>query len=169
MRNHQWLEKQLDHLLKTYFSDVNLTTPIEIKFGREAKFRFGSIRLVKPKGYRGVRGLLLLARLGDKRSFSSNKRSFSSNKKVEPDKSIITITSMFAREDVPVEVVLYTIGHELSHYAHGFSSTNKRMFRHPHHGGIVNAELTRRGAGHLIVEFKKWLKGYRKLILESRV
>lgn len=154
MRNHQWLEKQLDHLLKTYFSDVKLTTPIEIKFGREAKFRFGSIRLIKPKGYRGVRGLLLLARLGDK--------------KVEPDKSIITITSMFAREDVPIEVVLYTIGHELSHYAHGFSSTNKRMFRHPHHGGIVNAELTRRGAENLIVAFKKWLKEYRKEILESR-
>jgi len=161
MRDSKWLEDQLDFLLKNYFSNVKITNPIEIKFGREAKFRFGSIRLVKPKGYRGLRGLRRLARLGDKRSFSSNK-------KIAPDKSIITISAMFAREEVPLGVVQYTICHELSHYAHGFSSTNKQMFRHPHHGGVVNKELTARGAEHLIAEFKTWLKGYRKLILSSR-
>lgn len=154
MRDDKWLLGQLDFLLKTYFKNVKITNPIEIRFGREAQFRFGSIRLVKPKGYRGLAGLRRLAHLQDK--------------KVEPDKSIITITAMFAGEDVPQEVVQYTIGHELSHYAHGFSSTNKRMFRHPHHGGIVNKELTARGAAHLITAFKKWLKEYRKKILASR-
>lgn len=148
MRDHEWLKKQLEHLLKTHFSDVKLTNPIEIRFGREAKFRFGSIKLLKP---RGIRSLRLLRSLKNR----------------VPAKSIITITSMFARENIPVSVVQYTIAHELSHYAHGFSSYNKRMFRHPHHGGVVNKELTRRGAHQLVLAFKKWLKVYRKEILAN--
>lgn len=129
-----------------------LTNPLKIKFGREAKYRFGSIKLVSDKSYKrvkGVRGLL--------------------NLKGEPRKSIITITSMFAQEKVPAEVVQYTISHELCHYAHGFSSANKRLFKYPHHGGIVNREITERGGEHLIHAFKKWLKEYRKEILAQRV
>lgn len=152
MRDQAWLEKQLDFLLKNYFSNVVVSNPIEIGFGREAKFRFGSIKLEKPKGMTILRGL----------------RSLRSIKEKQPRKSIITITSMFASEDVPEDVVRYTIGHELCHYAHGFSSTNKRMFRHPHHGGIVNKELTERGAKHLIVAYKSWLKSYRSKILSGR-
>lgn len=139
MRDSAWLQNQLDHLLKTYFSDIAITSPIEIKFGREAKYRFGSIKLYKRRHFLG-----------------------------KPAKSIITITSMFAKDDVPVEVVDYTIGHELCHYTHGFSSTNKRLFKYPHHGGIVNKELERRGAKHLISAFKIWLKDYRKKILSGR-
>ena len=150
MRNNNWLKEQLDFLLKKYFSDVKITNPIEIKFGREAKYRFGSIRLLKPKGLRG------LGRLRGLRG------------KV-PQKSIITVTSLFARELVPVDVVRYTICHELCHYAHGFSSMNKQMFRHPHHGGIVNRELTQRGAEGLIREFRVWLKGYRRAIMAARI
>lgn len=145
MRSDSWLNDQLTYLLKTYFSDVVLNNPIEIKFGREAKFRFGSIRLVKPRGLRRILG------------------------KTEPQKSIITITSMFAREDIPAEVVYYTIAHELCHYTHGFSSSNKRLFKYPHHGGIVNKELVTRGAEDLVHAFKKWLKDYRKKILSGRV
>ena len=151
MRDNTWLKEQLDHLLKTYFSNVKLTNPLEIKFGREAKFRFGSIKLISDKRVKRVRGVRGLIRLGDK-----------------PKKSVITITSMFASPSIPTEVVQYTISHELCHYAHGFSSTNKRMFRHPHHGGIVNRELTDRGAAHLVHAFKRWLKDYRKKILEHR-
>jgi hypothetical protein len=150
MRDSGWLKKQLDFLLKKYFSDVPLTNPIEIRFGREAKFRFGSIRLVKP------RGLKLL-------------KSLKSLRNRDPQKSIITITSMFAEESVPVDVVCYTIAHELCHYAHGFSSSNRRLFKYPHHGGIVNNELKNRGAQDLIIAFKKWLKGYRKKILSSKI
>jgi hypothetical protein len=151
MRDNKWLKEQLDYLLKKYFSDLEITNPVEIKFGREAKYRFGSIKLLKPKGLRGLRGL---GRLG--------------GKKMEPEKSIITITSMFASESVQEDVVRYTIAHELCHYAHGFSSYNKRMFKHPHHGGVVNKELKSRGAEDLVLVFKKWLKDYRKSILEKR-
>lgn len=153
MRDNEWLKKQLDFLLKDYFSNVSLTSPIEIRFGREAKFRFGSVRLVKPRGVKLLRSLKMLKLL----------------KNAVPAKSIITITSMFAAESVPVDVVRYTIAHELCHYAHGFSSANKRLFKYPHHGGIVNRELKERGAEELIHAFKKWLKVYRKQILTSRI
>ena len=152
MRDNSWLKNQLEFLLKKYFSDVLITNPIEIKFGREAKYRFGSIRLVRPRGFRGLRGL--------RRVIRSNK---------VPQKSIITITSMFAKDSVPTSVVRYTISHELCHYAHGFSSSNKKLFEHPHHGGIVNRELESRGADELIHVFKKWLKNYRKKILAGRI
>lgn len=151
MRDNKWLKEQLGYLLRNYFTNVNINNPIEIKFGREAKFRFGSIRLVKPRGLRGTRGLRRLVGKG-----------------VEPQKSIITITSMFARQSVPVKVVQYTIAHELCHYAHGFSSANKRLFRYPHHGGVVNQELKERGAQALILAFKKWLKDYRARIQNNR-
>ena len=150
MRSNGWLKEQLDFLLKNHFSDVEITNPLEIKFGREAKYRFGSIRLVKPKGLRG---------LGRLRGFGGK----------IPQKSMITITSLFAKESIPVEVVRYTMAHELCHYAHGFSSQNRRMFKYPHHGGIVNKELKVRGAEDLILAFKKWLKIYRKKILAGRV
>ena len=150
MRSNGWLKEQLDFLLKNYFSDVKITNPLEIKFGREAKYRFGSIRLVKPRGLRGLRRL---------RGFGEK----------IPQKSMITITSLFAKESIPVEVVRYTMAHELCHYAHGFSSQNKRMFKYPHHGGIVNKELKERGAEDLTTIFKKWLKIYRKKILSGKI
>ena len=142
MRDNRWLQKQLQLLLKNYFGDALLTNPIEIKFGREAKYRFGSIRLYKP------------AKSGILKRLRPN----------VPQKSIITITSVFAAESVPVEVVQYTIAHELCHYLHGFSSANRRLFKYPHHGGIVNQELKNRGAAQLVVAFKKWLKSYRQKI-----
>ena len=153
MRSNGWLQEQLDFLLKNYFSDVKITNPIEIKFGREAKYRFGSIRLVKPRGFRILRGLRSIRKLRDR----------------APQKSIITITSMFAGDSIPQDVVNYTICHELCHYAHGFSSQNRRMFKYPHHGGIVNKELKERGAENLILAFKKWLKIYRKKILSGKI
>ena len=149
MRDHNWLKAQLEYLLHNYFSDVKISNPIEIRFGREAKYRFGSIKLLKPRGLKSIRLLKAL-------------------KNRAPAKSIITITSMFARENIPVHVVQYTIAHELTHYAHGFSSYNKRMFKHPHHGGVVNSELARRGAIAQITAFKTWLASYRKDILANR-
>lgn len=163
MRSNDWLEKQLEFLLKNYFADVPITNPIEIRFGREAKYRFGSIRLVKPKGLKSPRRQTRFVGSFPNRVWNSL------TSRETPQKSIITITSMFARESIPVGVVRYTIAHELCHYAHGFSSANRRLFKYPHHGGVVNAELTERGAKHLISSFKKWLKVYRKKILGGQV
>ena len=152
MRSQKWLEDQLIFLLSKYFAGIKVSNPIEIKWGREAKFRFGSIRLLKPRGLRVLRGF----------------RSIASIRENQPQKSIITITSIFRNEEIGEKVVQYTICHELCHYAHGFSSSNKRLFRHPHHGGVVNRELTERGAGDLIDAFRLWLKNYRKKILTQR-
>lgn len=152
MRSDKWLKDQLQLLLKKYFSNIKISNPIEIKWGREAKYRFGSIKLVKPRGLRLVGGFRSLRRLREN----------------QPQKSVITITSMFRDENIPEKVVQYTISHELCHYAHGFSSSNRRLFRHPHHGGVINQELTERGAKDLIYEFKAWLKAYRRQILSKR-
>jgi len=155
-RSHFWLEEQLKFLLSKYFSDVKLSNPLEIRFGREAKYRFGSIKLYRPKKPKRIS------------NFPSSLKLRWASKKV-PQKSIITITSMFTKPNVPVRVVHYTIAHELCHYAHGFSSANKRLFKFPHHGGVVNRELIGRGAQDLIISYKKWLKTYRKKILASRI
>lgn len=159
MRDYAWLQNQLELLLKKYFPDMPITNPIEIHFGREAKFRFGSIRL---EGRKKISNFKI--QIPNLRALIKQE----SDKGDIPQKSIITITSMFSKLDIPEDVVLYTISHELCHYAHGFSSTNKRMFRHPHHGGVVNKELEKRGAGHLVKAYKLWLKQYRQSILEGR-
>lgn len=76
-------------------------------------------------------------------------------------KSYITITSMFKDSKVPVEVIDHTLAHELTHYAHGFSSKRTRLHRYPHAGGVVKKEMIRRGMGHLVKAYKEWMKSYR--------
>jgi hypothetical protein len=44
MRGDLYLEKRLKFLWRNYFADVPRKHPVQIKFGREAKYRFGSIR-----------------------------------------------------------------------------------------------------------------------------
>lgn len=76
--------------------------------------------------------------------------------------SYITITAMFKDEKVPAEVVDHTIGHELVHYAHGFSSSNPRLHKYPHAGGVVRKEMAERGMEYLHQSYKQWVKLYRK-------
>lgn len=159
-RDEKWLKIQLEYLLKKYFQNIKMHEPIEIKWGQEAKFRFGSIKLIPRSRARLRRGFV---------GRGSIKRLIGVVKPGDmPKKSIITITSMFKSQKISTRVVQYTIAHELCHYAHGFSSSNRRLFRHPHHGGVVNRELTERGAEDLISAFKKWLKDYRKMILSKK-
>lgn len=86
------------------------------------------------------------------------------NKKTQA--SLITITSMFKDLRIPAEVVDHTIGHELVHYAHGFSSTQPKLHKYPHAGGVVKKEMAERGMGHLYLAYKKWIKTY-KLALRN--
>ena len=51
MRDNNWLKKQLDHLLKTYFSDIKITSPLVISAGRlgtlsPCQRRFSDISIV---------------------------------------------------------------------------------------------------------------------------
>ena len=75
--------------------------------------------------------------------------------------SLITITAMFKNSSVPKEVIDHTIGHELVHYAHGFSSIHPRLHRYPHAGGVVKKEMAERGMEYLYDAYKKWIKQYR--------
>lgn len=81
--------------------------------------------------------------------------------------SKITINKMFQGEDVPESVVVHTIGHELTHYSHGFSSPHKRLHKYPHHGGVVDKDMRRRGLGIELAAYKRWLRDYRKHLRES--
>ena len=75
--------------------------------------------------------------------------------------SFIIITGMFKDKKIPTEVVDHTIAHELSHYAHGFSSTHPRLHRYPHEGGIVRREMVSRRMDKLVTAYKKWVREYR--------
>lgn len=138
IRDDIWLENKLNHIFNNYFSDVVKISPIKITFSRVSKYRFGSIRQVVKR-----------------KLFSSKSH------------SKILINGMFKLEMVPVEVVEYTIGHELAHYAHGFSSSLTRLHRFPHHGGIVNKELEDRGMNRQVAAYKQWLKVYRKKFISK--
>lgn len=76
--------------------------------------------------------------------------------------SFITITSMFKDPKIPPKVVDHTIGHELVHYAHGFSSVHPRLHKYPHAGGVVKKEMAERGMGYLYDAYKQWVKSYRQ-------
>lgn len=78
------------------------------------------------------------------------------------NKSYITITSMFMDKNIPIEVIDHTIAHELTHYAHGFSSKGARLHKYPHAGGVVQKEMEERGMGYLTEGYKRWIKDYRK-------
>lgn len=80
----------------------------------------------------------------------------------ETKASIITITSMFKDPKIPSEVVDHTIGHELTHYAHGFSSVHPKLHRYPHAGGVVRKEMNERGMEHFYQSYKSWIKGYKQ-------
>lgn len=81
--------------------------------------------------------------------------------------SFITITSMFKDPKIPAEVVDHTIGHELTHYAHGFSSVHPKLHRYPHAGGVVKKEMEGRGMGYLHQAYKEWVKQYRKKLRQE--
>ena len=75
-----------------------------------------------------------------------------------PETSIITINSIFKATEIPEYVVEATIFHELTHYAHGFSSPLSQAQKHPHAGGVMRREFADRGLLELYQQQKKWLK-----------
>lgn len=57
-RNNSWLENKLDVLWEKHFADVVRANRTSIIFGRQARFRFGSIS-VKKKSWREKEGTLI--------------------------------------------------------------------------------------------------------------
>ncbi len=45
VRDNVWLKQRLELLWANYFKDIQFVNPIFIKFGRNSRFRLGSIRL----------------------------------------------------------------------------------------------------------------------------
>jgi len=72
--------------------------------------------------------------------------------------SIITINGIFKDESIPEFVVVATLVHELTHYAHGFNSPLAQAQTHPHAGGVMRREYDERGLLKLYLDQKKWLK-----------
>lgn len=72
--------------------------------------------------------------------------------------TIITINGLFKDIRIPEFVVIGTIAHEISHYAHGFSSPLQKKYKTPHAGGVVRDELKIRGLEKVAKAEKKWLK-----------
>ena len=79
--------------------------------------------------------------------------------------TFITINSLFKDEEVPEYVIDATLAHEFVHYAHGFHSPLRQLYKFPHKGGIVNRELRQRGLGHLLDQEVAWAKKeYRRFL-----
>src|SRR5436190_14188727 len=55
--------------------------------------------------------------------------------------SIITINPIYQDLEIPEYVVVATIVHEMTHYAHGFNSPLEQKHQHPHSGGVIKSEF----------------------------
>lgn len=132
MRSDKWLENELRGIWQKYFPDLEKKNEVVIRFGRRARTRLGSIKQAQ--------------------SLKTRAQSFSNNP------TIITINGLFKDEKIPNFVLTATIAHELSHYAHGFSSPHNKSYDHPHYGGVVRKEMINRGLEDEYVLSKRWLK-----------
>ncbi|HLD11758.1 MAG TPA: hypothetical protein VJB91_02545 [Patescibacteria group bacterium] len=90
-------------------------------------------------------------------------------KKVRGSASTITVTGFFRYPDVPEQVVLATLAHEITHYLHGFHSDLPQLQKYPHEGNIVDKELQKRGLSDVVRFQKKWLTlHWRKVVRRKR-
>jgi len=87
--------------------------------------------------------------------------------KDDPGTSIIRINPIFKDLDVPEFVIVATIVHEMTHYAHGFNSPLEQKQQHPHRGGVIRREFAERGLEYMYIEQDKWLKENWPTILDK--
>ena len=86
------------------------------------------------------------------------KNKFGHIKMLRNKNSEIAVNSLFKHEVIPEYIIDITLAHELVHYSHGFNSPLKKLYNHPHKGGIVNRELKKRGFTSLIKVEKDFVK-----------
>jgi hypothetical protein len=72
-------------------------------------------------------------------------------------KTFIGINTLLQLHEVPEHVLITTIAHELTHYAHGFGSPLPRIFAHPHANNVVERELEQRGLGEMAQLCDNWI------------
>ena len=126
MRDNHWLANRLEMIRQKHFSDVKVVNLIQVRFGRVAKTRLGSITTRKLAGREPI--------------------------------SLITMNGLFRHEEVPVAVIDAVLGHEFTHYAHGWHSPLPKLYSHPHKGGVVDKELRQRGLGRALQQQTAWVK-----------
>jgi len=132
MRTQNWLENRFDYIYRKYFSDIEASNQIEIKWGRRSRRQLGCIKKEQLKTFAN--------RL---------KRDF---------KTIIVINGLFRDEAIPNFVIDAVIIHEMIHYTHGFNSPLPQKHRHPHQGKVIRREFLLRGIGELERKQQKWIK-----------
>lgn len=81
--------------------------------------------------------------------------------------TIITINPIYQDLEIPEYVVIATIVHEMTHYAHGFNSPHDQKHRHPHSGGVIRREFAERGLEDLYIKQKNWLKSNWQSIIDK--
>lgn len=99
------------------------------------------------------------------------KNKFGHIKLLKNKDSEIVVNSLFKNPAIPEYIIDITLAHELVHYSHGFNSPLKKLYKHPHKGGIVEKELKRRGFENMIKLEKdfiknKWFKIHKLLIYD---
>lgn len=143
MRDKKYLENLLYDIWENSFCDIPRLNVVDIKFGKYSKRQLGSIRMIKDRNIfnRYIKKLELDEYVIDNKSVS-----------------LITITKYFTEENIPEYVIRSTIVHELCHYAHGFNSPLKRLYKHPHRGGVIRKEFASRNLSNIYIDSKKWLK-----------
>jgi len=141
MRDNKWLQEKLYYIWEEYFVDIPRKNIVMIKFGKKSYRQLGCIKWANTKT-RGLRSIQKYYPLID------------DDKRI----SLITISKLFESEVIPENVVLSTIAHELCHYAHGFNSPLKQIYKHPHKGSVIKKELFNRGLQDMYQHTNIWLK-----------
>ncbi|MFA7308624.1 MAG: hypothetical protein WC045_00955 [Patescibacteria group bacterium] len=151
MRDDLWLHQRFVYLWQTHFADVTDGNEIVIRFGRKSKSRLGSITL----------------RHKDRVSKPLTRRQAYFLTHTDAV-SVITINGRLRDLAHPEQVIDAVIAHEFCHYYHGFNSKRKRMFSHPHAGGIIEKECYERGLHDTMKFQKRWLKeNWKNIVLSS--
>lgn len=86
------------------------------------------------------------------------KNKFGHIKMLRNKDSEIVVNSLFKNPVIPEYIIDITLAHELVHYSHGFNSPLKKLYKHPHKGGIVEKELKKRGFYNSIKLEKEFIK-----------
>lgn len=82
--------------------------------------------------------------------------------------SLIEVNALLQVPEVPECVLITTIAHELTHYAHGFCSLHPQRYKYPHANHVVDRELEQRGLGETWCQCMEWTNDHWFSFYESQ-